>query len=166
MAHAILRIDNMQATYDFSLLRSGLFYDANDAQADVDNGTPVNVGALITGERELRKLTPADDDATLVLGIVTTPELDSTLYVETADLSEYVTKAGVPCRVHLLQMGDIFSVSSEVFAAVPTKGTALGVDGGLFDSTATAKVVKCIDIETVSGTTLYVLEVGVDAINQ
>lgn len=162
--HAILRIDNMQATYDFSLLRSGLFY-ADDELADVDNGTAVEVGALLENERELRKLVAAAD-ATNVIGIVTTPELDSTLDVETSDLAEYYTKAGTAARVHLLQMGDIFSLSVEGFTAAPTVGAEVGVTDGKWDTAAETKIGKCIAIDKVSGTDLYVIEIAPNKVNQ
>ena len=48
--HAILRLDNVQATQDNSLMRSGLFYTVSGntkTPTDIDNGLPVNVGALV-----------------------------------------------------------------------------------------------------------------------
>ena len=77
--HAILRLDNVQATQDNSLMRSGLFYTVSGntkTPTDIDNGLPVNVGALVSGERELRELT-AGTTSSKVLGITSTPELYS-----------------------------------------------------------------------------------------
>lgn len=72
--HAILRLDNVQATQDNSLMRSGLFYTVSGntkTPTDIDNGLPVDVGALVSGERELRELT-AGTTSSKVLGITST----------------------------------------------------------------------------------------------
>jgi len=165
MKHTILRLDDVQATYDFAHIRSGLFYDGNNALADVDNGTPVNVGVLLDGERELHKLTAASDTTKLV-GIVSTPELDSTALVNTSDLSEFYNKAGRACRVHLLHDGDQFSLSAEGFVTVPTLNGTVGITNGKWDSAAQTALLTCDEISVVGGVTMYLLTVSADKLNQ
>ncbi len=168
--HVILRLDNVQATQDNSLMRSGLFYTVSDntkTAADVDNGLPVAVGALVSGERELRELTAGAANSA-VLGITSTPELYSFDEIhDGTNLIDYYNRAGDAVRVHLLQAGDIFSVSGLAFTGTaPTVGAKVGVDGGKWKVDNTNGVLTCIQIETVSGTTLYVLEVNTDAVNK
>ena len=165
MAHAILRLDNVQATQDNSLMRSGLFYTVDGATktaADIDNGMPVEVGGLVSGERELRELTEAGATPT-VLGITSTPEVDSfggDSETNGAILNGFYNKAGKAVRVHLLQAGDIFSVSAEACGSTkPSVGNAVGITSGKWTGGAT-EIGKCIAIDTVQGVTLYVIEVS------
>lgn len=164
--HVILRLDNVQATQDNSLMRSGLFKDDGVA-ADIDNGLPVEVGALVNGERELRELTAATATPT-VLGITSTPEVNSEGDVDNdgSNLLTFYNKAGKAVRVHLLQAGDIFSVSEPAFDTAPTVGAVIGIDGGKWKVGAQNEIGKCIDIEVVTGTTLYGIEISTDKINQ
>lgn len=167
--HAILRLDNMQATQNNSLMRSGLFYTVSGntkTPTDIDNGLPVNVGALVSGERELRELT-AGTTSSKVLGITSTPELNSfdEIYDGT-NLIDYYNRAGDEVRVHLLKAGDIFSVSAHaITGTAPVKDNAITIDGGKW-KVGESGILTCIQVETVSGTTLYVFEVNTDAVNQ
>ena len=164
--HVILRLDNVQATQDNSLMRSGLF-KANGVAADIDNGLPVEVGALVNGERELRQLTAATDTPT-VLGITSTPEVNSEGDIDNdgSNLLTFYNKAGKAVRVHILQAGDIFSVSEPAFDTAPTVGAVIGIDGGKWKVGSTKGIGKCIDIEVVSGTTLYGIEISTNKVNQ
>lgn len=168
--HAILRLDNVQATQDNSLMRSGLFYTVSGntkTPTDIDNGLPVNVGALVSGERELRELTAGAANSA-VLGITSTPELYSfdEIYDGT-NLIDFYNRAGNAVRVHLLQAGDIFSVSAHaITGTAPTVGALIGIDGGKWKVVESSGLLTCIQIETVSGTTLYVFEVNKNVINQ
>lgn len=163
--HAILRLDNVTGTTDGARLFSGKFYAGNVA-ADIDNGLPVEIGALITGEREIRKCVAATAETTS-WGIVSTPELDSTALTNTANLGEFYNKAGNAIRVHVLKDHNIFSVSAEALATVPTVGQfiALGGTGGKW-AVGNSGVAKCIAIDVVDGVNLYVFEIGVDVANQ
>ena len=165
--HVILRLDNVQATQDNSLMRSGLFKDNNSKAADIDNGLPVEVGALVSGERELRELTAATATPT-VLGITSTPEVNSEGDADNdgSNLLTFYNKAGKAVRVHLLQAGDIFSVSEPAFDTAPTVGAVIGIDGGKWKVGAQNEIGKCIDIEVVTGTTLYGIEISTNKINQ
>lgn len=171
MAHAILRLDNVQATQDNSLMRSGLFYttvDSTDTLTDIDNGLPVEVGALITGERELRKLTTATASPT-VLGITSTPEVNSLgndADTDGTNLGGFYNKAGDPVRVHLLQAGDIFSVSAEAIGTTPTVGQGIAISNGKWSGASSSTIATCIAIDVVNGVTLYVIEMGTDKVNQ
>ena len=171
MAHAILRLDNVQATQDNSLMRSGLFYttvNSTDTLTDIDNGMPVEVGALITGERELRKLTAASATPT-VLGITSTPEVDSlgsNSDTDGTNLINFYNKAGHAVRVHLLQAGDIFSVSADACGTAPTVGQGVAISSGKWSGASSGTLGTCIAIDVVGGVNLYVIEIGTDKVNQ
>lgn len=171
MAHAILRLDNVQATQDNSLMRSGLFYTVSDnvkTAADIDNGMPVEVGALVSGERELRELTAASATPT-VLGITSTPEVDSFGDSKSTDgtvLGGFYNKAGKAVRVHLLQAGDIFSVSEEAIGTAPTVGQGVAIANGKWSGANSSTLATCIAIDVVGGVNLYVIEIGTDKVNQ
>lgn len=165
--HVILRLDNVQATQDNSLMRSGL-YKVSNTDTDIDNGMPVEVGALVNGERELRLLTAATATPT-VLGITSTPEVNSEGDYDNDghNLLTFYNKAGKAVRVHLLQAGDIFSVSALAFdGTAPTEGQVVGIASGKWKAGAANEIGKCIDIEDVSGKTLYTIEISTDKINQ
>ena len=117
------------------------------------------------GERELHKLTAASDTTKLV-GIVSTPELDSTALVNTSDLSEFYNKAGRACRVHILHDGDQFSLSAEGFVTVPTLNGTVGITNGKWDSAAQTALLTCDEISVVGGVTMYLLTVSADKLNQ
>ena len=105
--HVILRLDNVQATQDNSLMRSGLFYTVSGntkTATDIDNGLPVAVGALVEGERELRELTAGAANSA-VLGITSTPELYSfdEIYESGKSLSPLVCLLASRLRLFLAQ---------------------------------------------------------------
>jgi len=100
-----VRIDNCAFNRVPSLLRTVR------ATADVENGTLVTVGGLVSGERELREYSvPATGDT--MIGVVCTPEVE---YDERGyhGLDTFVNKVDDDMRVGILTKGDIFSIGDD-----------------------------------------------------
>jgi hypothetical protein len=157
--HAILRLDKVTGTADGAHVESGKFF-VGDVASDVDNGIAVEIGALIDGERELRKLTPATAESKH-WGIVSTPELDETDGSGTAYLGSFYNQAGQPVRVHALVKGNVISVSAEAIDGQATKGAkvALGGAGGKL-KVATDGTIGTIDnVDTSTGVELFVIRI-------
>lgn len=124
MSYTIVRTDNMSGTVEGKNLVS-LKYSGN-----IENGTIVKVGALVSGEREVRSATlAAKGDALKDLALVASVELikDKDSYA----LNEFVNKSGEICRGYRLTAHDVFSVTLEGFAAsqAPAVGNIVEVDG-------------------------------------
>lgn len=106
------------------------------AEAEVENGAYVTVGALIEGEKEIFKCEEAKDGDSLV-GIVCTPEFE---YDETGyhGIDTFKNEAGVPVRVAYFAPGKIHSISIDEDESV-TVGSTITVGN---------YVLTCIDIYT------------------
>lgn len=157
MAHTILRLDSVTGTVDGARIVSGKYYVGSVA-TKIDNGMPVAIGALLSGERELHKLTAVAADSTS-WGIVSTPETDSIKPIATASLADWYNEADRPVRVHVLKDHNVFSVSANAFDTVPTVGDTIGLGAGVFAKGGTG-VGTCIAIDVVDGVNLYVIEVA------
>lgn len=155
MANAIIRLDNVQATHDGSLLKSVKLTTA------LQNGSVVEIGGLASGEREIHTTTKPKVSTTYY-GILCTPEL---MYDEKKQMNEFINDIDKPARAFIPQQGDIFSATVEAFSATPTVGQAveLAADHKLaVADTATSgstQVGKIIEIDVVGSKTLYVVEV-------
>jgi len=108
--YACVRTDNMSGTRvekDLVSLK---------INSDIENGTILKVGALVTGERELRVATvPAVGDALADLALAATPEVikDKEHYA----INEFINKANEPIRGYRLTSKSVFAVTKEAFAA-------------------------------------------------
>lgn len=119
--YAYVRTDNMSGTTVAKDLASAKFYNGS-AEADIENGNVVTLGAYLDGERELRRATaPAANTKLRDLYLVATPEVvkDKTYY----GLGEFINKKGEAIRCYRLTSGDIFSVSKEALAGTPAVGS-------------------------------------------
>ena len=84
--------------------------------ADLDNGSFVHVGSLKTGERELKNaVVPTTATLMQEVVLVHSPEL---LYDTTygRELSRFTNKAGKAFRAFHLAVGDIISISDDMFS--------------------------------------------------
>jgi hypothetical protein len=156
MAHAILRLDSVTGTVDGARIVSGKYF-VSDVATQIDNGMPVEIGALIDGERELHKLTAVTADSKS-WGIVSTPEVDSSKAINSAALADWYNEADKPVRVHVVKDHNVVSISAEAFDSVPTVGATIGLGAGKFAVGSTG-VGTCIAIDVVDGATLYAIEI-------
>lgn len=110
MAYKFLRKDNMSSIRDLSQIKSAKYFDENDQPAAIENGTIVDIGDLITGEREVHKVTAVTSSSKYV-GIVSTPELE---YDERGyhGVDTFINEAGAIIRVDVLHVGDIFTLGN------------------------------------------------------
>lgn len=107
----IFNAEQMFSTKNPAGLRSGKYQVASTDTA-VDNGAVVVVGALISGEREVRTLTAPAAVTDTQIGIIDNPEV---VYSQETikGLDDYTNVAGEVVRVRLPKVGDIFAVSAE-----------------------------------------------------
>lgn len=117
----IVRLDNVAATANGSLLKSAKYFEDSVATA-IENGEIVDVEVLVDGEREIHKAVKAETSSTNV-GIVCTPEV---IYdqsgVGDSDLANFTNAADDVIRVALLTQGDIFSIAGEASGTDKTFG--------------------------------------------
>ena len=119
--YAYVRTDNMSGTTVAKDLASAKFYNGS-AEADIENGNVVTLGAYLDGERELRKaMAPAANTKLRDLYLVATPEVvkDKTYY----GLGEFINKKGEAIRCYRLTSGDIFSVTKEALSGTAAVGS-------------------------------------------
>lgn len=111
---------------------AGIMYSARIAtgsrtglEEGVANGTLINMGALETGEREIRVATaPATNVLPLV---VVRGEVNSAQYVKTDDLwGKFRIKADKPLPVAQLQVGDFIAFSEDYFPSEDLSTIAVG----------------------------------------
>lgn len=124
MAHAMFRSDNMEGTTDGKFLVS--LYISTDA--GLDNGNVVKVGALKSGEREVRTYTtPALNDALGDIAILGSEEVLKDKKYNT--VGEFYNAKGTIARGYKLVPGDLFAVTADALNAVPeytfTPGTTI-----------------------------------------
>lgn len=155
MANAIIRLDNVQATHDGSLLKSVKLTDK------LQNGSVVAIEGLVAGEREIHK-TSKPEATTTYYGILCTPEL---MYDEKKQMNEFINDTDKPARAFIPQKGDIFSATVEAFSATPTVGQVveLAASNNLtVADTATSgstQIGQIIEVDVVGSKTFYVVEV-------
>ena len=124
MAYAIFRSDRMEGTVNPNAIISGKYLPSGSAEA-IQNGNVVQVGALVSGEREVFTLTaPAANTAIGKIAIVATPELLAD--ERKKNLNEFRNEAGEIVRAYMLRSGDIFSVTAD--ALTPIAGTDPAAD--------------------------------------
>lgn len=141
-----VRLDVMSGNKDNAQVKSAKFYN-DGAVAEVENGTIVAIEGLLDGEREVHKVTPVTEESAYV-GIVSTPEVE---YEERGyhGIDTFVNKADDVVRVHVLNVGDVFSIGNSKETADLACGSKL--------------VAKHIQTETVGRHTYQVYEVQAKA---
>lgn len=152
---AIIRLDNVQATHDGSLLKSVKLTE------ELQNGSVVEIGGLSNGEREIHT-TVKPSASTKNFGILCTPEL---MYDEKKQMDEFVNDTLRPARAFTPVKWDIFSATVEAFNDTPKVGQAVEIaDSNLMNVVDTAtegstQIGKIIEIDIVGSKTFYVVEV-------
>lgn len=143
MANAIIRLDNVAATKDGTLLKSVKL------SSELQNGSVVAIGGLATGEREIHSAT-TPTVSTTYYGILCTPEL---MYDEKKQMDEFINVVDKPARAFIPTKGDIFSATVEAFDATPTVGKLIEL--------AAANTLKVVTTAT-SGSTQVGKVIGID----
>lgn len=163
--HAIVMKSNMSATGDGSLIKSAKYYTTvSNVETEIDNGNLVELGTVISGEREILKATTPTSTTTIAsLGLVCTPEL---IYDESVKhgLEDYYNEAGKILTIFRFHSGDVFGVTKEAFvdSTAPTAGASITFSGTKFttageDDTVIGKV-RCIDMY--DSDTYYIIDVA------
>lgn len=153
--NAVIRLDNIMATHDGSLLKSVRISE------ELQNGSVVEIGGLVEGEREIHETAVPKVDSKY-FGILCTPEL---MYDEKKAIDEFVNVTEKPARAFIPHLGDIFSLTAEGFNTVPKVGqfvelaasNTLAVADAATDGST--QVGKIIEIDVVGRYTFYVIEV-------
>ena len=156
MAYTICNLDKMSGTEDSSLLLSLKYFDDEDKVAELENGSIVEVGDLLDGEREVRKATaPTASTKISKLALVANPEV---IYDESRyhGLEEYINEAGQVVRGYRIHDNDGFSLTAEGFSGTPEKGKYVTV------GTSTKLVVSATETGTVVGKITNVWTLGRD----
>ena len=155
MANAIIRLDNVSATHDGSLLKSVKL------TAPLQNGSVVEIGGLVAGEREIHSTSTPKATSTY-FGILCTPEL---MYDEKKQMDEFINGVDKPARAFIPTKGDIFSATKEAFNATPKVNDAVELAAAntmKVVSPATSgstQIGKIIEIDVGGSKTFYVVEV-------
>lgn len=168
--HAVVRTDKMFGTDNRTGLWSFMFTTgsgSSKANAAIDNGNVVLLGALLDGEREIYEATAvaAGSDLKKVV-LVASPEM--THCPCNYGIENFENVAGKPARGYSLTTGCIFSVTKDALdgKATPAKGDVVELKAGTKLNVATSatanstQVGKIIAIETVGRFTWYVIQVG------
>lgn len=119
MAHNIINLEKVQSVYNGNL-------ESLQHTADLDNGLFVNVGALITGERELKAVAiPAT--ATLATEEVVVIASDEVIKDATGaySLSDFYNVKDMPLKAYHLVEGDVLKISATAFDGTPAVGKYL-----------------------------------------
>jgi hypothetical protein len=118
---AIVRLDKITGNH----LSNG-----RNATEDMLNGYFVELGGLIAGERETYNITaPADVLATEVL-LHATPEV---MYdPRKSALEDFYVEQGEECRLYHLTVGDIVTLTEDLFTAPPAVGDVVSPQVGSY----------------------------------
>ena len=163
MGKAIFRADNCSFTKNPALLKSGRYMGSGSTPSTIENANFVEIGELINGEREIRKVTTPKAD-TAYFGIVCTPEVE---YNEVGyhGLDTFENKDDDVIRIGILEKGDIYSATTEAFDGTPSVGKFIELQAGTKGKVVTSatagstKVGKVIAVEQCGKFTYYVIEV-------
>lgn len=169
MAYTICNLDKMSGTEDSSLLVSLRYFDSENKEAAIENGSVVQLGDLLDGEGELYKASAPKSGAKVNdLVLVSSPEI---IYDQTRhhNLDEYINEAGHNCRGYHFHSGDGFSITKEGFSGTPSKGNYVSVtaDSTKFKVSAASpaasdiSIGKIIDVRTYKSVVYYYIKVSV-----
>lgn len=141
MKYACVRTDNMSGTINGKDLVSLKYEGA------IENGSVVEVGAHISGEREVRVATAPAVAAKLGdLALIASPEVvkNKNHY----GISAFINEEGAICRGYRLCSKDVYSVTKEAFVdgSVLAVGSVVELAGGV--------KVKAVETATEGNTTI------------
>jgi hypothetical protein len=139
---AIVRLDKIAGTH----LANG-----RHATEVMLNGYFVELGGLVAGERETYNITaPADVLATEVL-LHATPEV---MYdPRQSALEDFFVEVGEECRLYHLTVGDIVTLTEDLFTAPPAVGDIVSPQVGAFELGAVVAGAR-LTLEVIEATTL------------
>lgn len=165
MAYTVFRCDNMPGTDQRTMITSVLVRDGDGKNIAVENGTIVEIGALVPGEHDLYYATLATASSALKkCAVLGTPEV---IYDECTykNLDEFINEAGKPATAYRLGREGVFSVTAEGFVGgtAPTAtavAVSLGANGKITAPAATSATVlgKVIAIDKTARYTFYAIE--------
>ncbi|WGU92054.1 hypothetical protein QJQ58_15690 [Paenibacillus dendritiformis] len=107
MAHGVVRLDKVQASYNGNM-------EHIVHTADLDNGSFVHVGALKAGEREIKNaVVPTKATLKQEVVLIAAPEV---IYdgSQGKQLDKFYTPAGKAARAYHLVAGDIITISDDM----------------------------------------------------
>lgn len=152
MGYAKVRTDNMTGTVFGGDLVS-VKYRPSGADAAIENGNFVRVGALIEGEREVRAAeTPAANTPLSQIALIASEEIVKSKKNNT--LAEFRNEAGEIARGYRVVRG-YFSVSAEALDAAADIAVGNIVE---LQASTKAKVVKSLTSGSTQIGTVYALE--------
>lgn len=156
--HVMFRSDAMAGTVMGQYLASLRMTTA------LDNGMLVGVGALETGEREVKATKAISADTKInEIAVLGTEEVNKEKSFDT--VGEFTNEAGTIARGYVLHAGDAYAVTEGAFdGAAPTAGATVYAKAGGNKHTTTADanvaIGSCEAVETDGATTWYVIRVG------
>lgn len=167
--YGVIRTDLMAGTTVGSHLASVRYFDAENAEAAIENGCVVKLNGLMEGERELHKgVAPAANTSLSEVVVIATPEV---MYDERQkNLDEFINVAGSNCRGYRLHEHDVFSVTAEAlniadgvtpavgYAVELMAGTKLNVAASATSGSTQVGTIKAI--EQAGRYTYYVIQVA------
>lgn len=165
MAYTVFRCDNMPGTDQRTMVTSVLVRDGDGKNIAVENGTIVEIGALVPGEHDLYYATLATASSDLKkCAVLGTPEI---VYDECTrkNLDDFINEAGTKASAYKLGCNGTFSVTAEGFVGgtVPTGKdvtVSLGANGKITAPAATSATAlgKVISIDKTARYTFYAIE--------
>lgn len=165
MAYTVFRCDNMPGTDQRTMVTSVLVRDGDGKNIAVENGTIVEIGALVPGEHDLYYATLATASSALKkCAVLGTPEI---VYDECTrkNLDDFINEAGKPATAYRLGCPGVFSVTAEGFVGgtAPTAtavAVSLGANGKITAPAATSATAlgKVISIDKTARYTFYAIE--------
>jgi hypothetical protein len=113
---SIVRLDKVQASYNGNL-------ESIKSATALDNGTLWVLGGLVTNEREACDVAAvATGDLTGLAPIVLFASAEVEYDAQKSRLSDFQLDAGEKGRAYHLNVGDVITVTSDLFTGTPTEG--------------------------------------------
>lgn len=123
---AIVNLDKIAGTH----LSNGVH--ATDVML---NGYFVELGSLVVGERELYNITAPVDVTTTEVLLHASPEV---MYdPRQSSLDKFFVEVGQECRLYHLTVGDIITLTEDLFATEPAVGDIVSAQNGAYKLGAT-----------------------------
>ena len=139
---AILRLDKIAGNH----LANG----RNDTDVML-NGYFVELGGLLAGERETYSITAPADVLTTEVLLHATPEV---MYdPRQSALEDFFVEVGEECRLYHLTVGDIVTLTEDLFATVPAVGDVVSPQVGTYELGAGVAGAR-LTLEVIEATTL------------
>lgn len=156
---AVIRLDKVQSVYHGNL-------ESVKLAADATNGVFVKLNGLVAGEREVKNGVAVADVTKDTVLLLSAPEV---MYdPRKKGLKDFVIEAGVATRAYHLSVGDIITLTEDLFVGTPVVGEYAAPANGDFklhaaaDLTAGSRVAFEVIEKTVLGaeaTTAYAIQV-------